>query len=254
MPLHRELVTSKRQRIIIESDNPTIEEHFANKTNFADIVLDQINRDRFYDPIFEGEEDLVILDIGGNIGLFTLYAQDCAKAIYPIEPTPNHFDILTELTKDYSNVHPLNYAAYNEDTTIDFYINEDNSTMNSAVNEYGVKTTVQARTIRSICDELGLDKVDFVKCDIEGSEMSAITSETVDAVKDIVDNWWIECHQTNTTEKPWPGNLGDNRQALGKILEDAGYEVQYVTSENSTFGSSTEDSIFASHPRQYDTN
>ena len=252
MPLHRELVTSKFQRIMIDSDNPKAEQHFADQTNYADIVLDQINRDRFYDSIFEGEEDLTILDIGGNVGLFTLYAQDCAKAIYPIEPTPSHFELLTEFTKDYSNVHPLNYALYNEDTTIDFYINEDNSTMNSLVNKYGKKVPVQARTIRSIIDELGLEKVDFVKCDIEGSEMAALTPETIEAVADVVDNWWIECHQTDTDTARWPGNLELNRRTIGQMLEDAGYEVQYVASENSTFGSSTEDSIFASHPRQYE--
>jgi hypothetical protein len=250
MPLHRELVTSKYQRIMIDSEMPEAVAHFESQHNYADIVLDQINRDRFYDSIFEGEDDLTILDIGGNIGLFTLYAQDCAKAIYPIEPTPGHFKILTELTKDYANVHPLNYALHNEDTTIDFYISEENSTMNSTVNQYGTKVPVQARTLRSIIDELGLEKVDFIKCDIEGSEVQALTAETIGAVAELVDNWWIECHSTDPT-RTWPSNLFENRLAIGKLLEDAGYDVQYVVSENSTFGSKTEDSIFASHPRQF---
>lgn len=238
MPLRRELVTSKFTRIVIESNDEKAVAHFDNQANYADIVLEQINNDRFYDEIFQGEENLTILDIGGNVGLFTLYAQDCAKAIYPVEPTPNHFHILKELTKDYPNVHPLNYALYNEDTTIDFYISEENSTMNSVVNQYGVKTPVQARTLKSIIDELGLTKVDFVKCDIEGSETVAITAETVAPVKDIIDNWFLEIHRTN--DAPWPGNLEANRSSIKKILEDAGYDVQYVR----------HDGLYASKPDQ----
>lgn len=224
MTLRRQLLTSKQQTIDIVTEDEKAQEHFGNPSNYADIVLNQINEDRFYDEIFDGEDDLTILDIGGNIGLFTLYAQDRAKAIYPVEPTPNHFHILKELTKDYPNVHPLNLAANNEDTTIDFYINEENTTMNSLANKYGTKVEVQARTIRSIIDELGLEHVDFVKCDIEGSEMVALTDETVSAVKDIVDVWFIEVHATDPN-KSWENSLNYNRDQLSNLFMRQGYTV-----------------------------
>lgn len=228
MTLKRQLLTTKQNTIDIVTEDAKAEAHFANPANYADIVLDQINGDRFMDQIFEGEEDLVVLDIGGNIGLFSLFAQDRCKAIYPVEPTPNHFHILKELTKDYPNVHPLNYAASNENTTIDFYINEENTTMNSLANKYGTKVEVQAKTIRTIIDELGLDHVDFIKCDIEGSEMVALTEETVGAVKDIVDCWFIEVHATNDpkTSEQWAVGIEGNRRKLAAIFEGAGYDVQ----------------------------
>ena len=228
MTLRRQLLTSKNTMIDIVTEDAKAEAHFANPANYADIVLDQINNDRLYDQIFEGEDDLTVLDIGGNIGLFTLYAQDRCKAIYPVEPTPGHFHILKELTQAYPNVHPLNLAASNEDTTIDFYINEENTTMNSLANKYGTKVEVQARTIRSIIDELGLEHVDFIKCDIEGSEMVALTEETVGAVKELVDCWFIEVHATNDpkTADQWAVGIESNRRKLATIFENAGYEVQ----------------------------
>jgi FkbM family methyltransferase len=227
MTLRRQLLTSKNNVIDIVTEDTKAQAHFADKANFADVVLNQINQDRFYDQIFEGEEDLTILDIGGNVGLFSLYAQDRAKAIYPIEPTPGHFHILKELTKDYSNIHPLNIAAHSEDTTIDFYISEENSTMNSSVNKYGTKIAVEAKTIRTIIDELRLDHVDLIKCDIEGSEMAALTDETVGAVKDMVDCWFIEVHATSSlNQADWAASLENNRRKLAAVFERQGFEVQ----------------------------
>lgn len=220
MKLERQLLTSKNQTIVIESDDLTTVKHFNNPNNFADIVLNQINTDRLYDEIFKDAEDLVVLDIGGNIGLFSLYLQDRARAIYPIEPTPDHFHILKELTKNYNNIHPVNVALHNENTEIDFYISEENSTMNSSVNQYGIKTPVQARTLETIIKDLNLDRVDFVKCDIEGSEMVALTDETLAPVKDIIDTWFIEVHATQT-------GLFENRDNIKAIFERAGYEVVY---------------------------
>ena len=224
MSLTRKLLTSKHNTIDIVTEDAKAIEHFTNPNNYADVVLNQINNDRFYDEIFEGEEDLTILDIGGNIGLFSLYAQDRAARIYPVEPTPNHFHILKELTKDYKNIHPLNLALHSEDTTIDFYISEENSTMNSSVNQYGTKVEVQAKTLATIIKDLGLDHVDFVKCDIEGSEMAALTDETVGAVKDIVDVWFIEVHATDKT-RSWENSLNFNRAQLANLFMRQGYVV-----------------------------
>lgn len=228
MTLKRQMLTSSNKIIDIVSEDAKAIAHFDNQSNYADIVLNQINQDRFYDQIFEGEENLTVLDIGGNIGLFSLYAHDRCKEIYPIEPTPDHFHILKDLTAGYENIHPLNLAVSNENATIDFYINEDNTTMNSLANKYGTKVEVQAKTLRQIIDDLKLEHVDFVKCDIEGSEMVALTDETIGEVKDIVDCWFVEVHATeaSVTSEQWAANLEKNRRALAGIFERAGYEVQ----------------------------
>ena len=225
MTLQRQLLTSKGRIIDIVSDRSNTISHWANSSSCADIVLNQINQDRLYDPIFENEESLTILDIGGNVGLFSLYAQDRAKVIYSVEPTPDHFTILEELTANYPNIKRLPYALHNEDTTVDFYIHDGNTTMNSTVNKYGRKIEVPTRTLASLFAELGLDHVDFIKCDIEGSEMAAITDETVGAVADKVDCWFVEVHATDSTV-PWEQSLEANRAHIAAIFRRQGYQVQ----------------------------
>jgi len=226
MNLERQIFTSKKEIININTDDVLIIDHFSNPNNYADIVLNQLNGDRFYDPIFENESDLTVLDIGANIGLFSLFAHDSCKNIYSIEPTPAHFRILQELTGKYPNIHPINLAVHNTNDNIDFYISHENSTMNSSVNHYGTKITVEALTIKSLIDRLGLEHVDFIKCDIEGSEMAALNYNTIDEVKDIVDSWFIEVHATDDEYLKGIDSLRANKAKLKNTFESHGYGVQ----------------------------
>lgn len=223
--LERQLITSKHTVTDIRSDMPELIEHFANQNNYADVVLNQINTDRFYDSFFENKNDLTVLDIGANIGLFALYVQDSARVVYTIEPTPGHFAKLQEMTKNFSNIKPLNIALHNKDELIDFYQCEFNSTMNSTVNNYGNAIPVKGQTLKNIITELTLDHIDFVKCDIEGSEMAALTFETVNEVKDLIDTWFIEVHSTNGR------STQENRDILAKIFEEVGYKVEQRVSD-----------------------
>jgi FkbM family methyltransferase len=225
MNLKRQLRTTRNQILEIDTDHKAVVDHFQNPNNYADIVLNQINTETLYDPILEDEDELIIIDIGANIGLFSLHAHDRAKVIYSLEPTPTHFEKLTELTKNYPNIRPFNVALNDKDEEITFYISDQNSTMNSSVNKYGKEVKVQGRSLGSFIKELGLTHVDFIKCDIEGSEMRAITDQTISEVKDIVDCWFIEVHATSD-KLPWPANMEVNRTTIADIFVRQGYEVQ----------------------------
>lgn len=227
MTLQRKLITSKNSIIDIVSDDLQTQQHFYNPANYADVVLDQFNQDRFYDDYFKDKDNLTVLDLGGNIGLFSLFAQDRCKAIYTFEPTPTHYHILKELTKNYPNIHPVQLAVHNQDSKIDFYVMLDNSTMNSTYNTSGIKIEVEGKKLSSIIKSLNLDHVDFVKCDIEGSEMVALTDETVAEVANIVDHWYIEVHATGQSR---PMSFLENVEFNCKHIEDiftrCGYTVK----------------------------
>jgi len=225
MTLRRNVITSKGAVVEINSDDENLIRHFDDPVNYADIVLDQINNDRFYENIFK-KDDMVILDIGANIGLFTLFAQDRAKAIYPIEPTPSHFKILTDLTKNYPNVHPLNLAISDRSGKIDFYIHEDNTTTNSINNRSGNRIEVDTKTILRTITDLGLSHIDFIKCDIEGSEVVALNDKTVYEVKDLVDSWFVEVHATDHSTH-WEISSYANLYKMSQLFLRNGYSIRW---------------------------
>jgi len=78
------IITSLGNTISIDLEDEEIMNHIFDNTSCAKIIIRQINNDRLYDPFFKDKKDLVILDIGANIGLFTLYAQDSASKLISV--------------------------------------------------------------------------------------------------------------------------------------------------------------------------
>lgn len=225
--IERLIKTSKGNERWIRSEDLDIIEWFNNSENHTDTILDQINNQGMYNPIFQNSKDMIVLDLGANSGLFSLYAADSCKKLISVEPTPYTFGILKKMLKDLDNVSALQFAIGPHNEMISFYINE-NSTTNSMLNRRGKETQVQCITLETLLLKENLDYVDFVKCDIEGSEMQALTDATLGPVSDKIKFWFVEIHQTNVNESPWPGNLESNRQHLRELFERHGYQTETV--------------------------
>jgi len=225
--IERTIKTSQQKDFIYQSSHPDVTAWFDNPENYTDVILKQINEERMYDPIFKDRDNMVVLDLGANCGLFSLYAADSCSRLISVEPTPNTFNVLQEIVKDHTNITPLQLAIGPHNEMISFFINE-NSTTNSMLNRNGQETKVQCMTLETLLHMQGLDHVDFIKCDIEGSEMQALTDATLSPIVDKVDFWFVEVHQTNVDKEAWPGNLESNRRQLADLFERHGYKTESV--------------------------
>jgi FkbM family methyltransferase len=225
--IERLIKTSQQQDFVYQSDNENVTSWFADPENQTDAILKQINEERMYDPIFVDRSAMTVLDLGANCGLFSLYAADSCSRLISVEPTPNTFSVLTEIVKDRSNITPLQLAIGPHNELISFFINE-NSTTNSMLNRNGQETKVQCMTLETLFHMQELDHVDFIKCDIEGSEMQALTDATLGPVAHKVDFWFVEVHQTDVDKSSWPGNLESNRQQLAELFQRHGYQTESV--------------------------
>ena len=218
------IVTSKNKIYTLDDSDPMVKKHLNDPTSYARTIMKEINFDRLYDKFFRDKNDLVILDIGANVGLFTIYAHDSSKRIVAVEPTESHQYIFKQLTKSIKDLVLDTCALSDSDDMIKFYMCEDNTTMNSIVNTYEKYTEVQGLTLKSLMDRHGLDYVDLCKIDIEGSEMKAITKDTLDAVKNRVRNIYIEIHDT-------PGSSqSENMLKMNMLFKECGYETNIVDS------------------------
>lgn len=228
--IERLIKTSQGNEHWIRSDDPEIVEWFNYSENCCDIILRQINDDQMYAPIFAGRTGMTIVDFGANIGLFSLYAADSAKRLYAVEPAQRTFGVLTKLTQDIANIERTEAAVSYSNDPVTFFMNE-NPTVNSLLDRNGQATTVQGITMESFFKQNKLTNVDFVKCDIEGSESDVLTEELLYPVKDIVKFWFIEVHQTDVKQYPWPGNLSANRDRIESIMRNLGYSTEQVIND-----------------------
>ena len=147
------------------------------------------------------EEARCVIDIGANIGIFTMAVKLKVPeaTVYAFEPIPETFHVLEQNVRllGCPDVHLYNVAVGSQDqveqTFTFFPTMPGNSTALPALKAeqrpaaeqifgkeemdlfWQVETrTVQVRTLSSVIREQGITSVDFLKIDVEGSEISVL--------------------------------------------------------------------------------
>lgn len=137
--------------------------------------------DVFYQVLFcncfnlnYGFEPKIIVDLGANIGLSTIYYKnkfpDCK--ILAVEPDKSNYDIFIENTKCYSNVFVYNNGIWHQDAFLEVR-DENNEKWACRVGEVPEESenTVVAVTMNQIVKDHLIEQIDILKIDIEGSEI-----------------------------------------------------------------------------------
>lgn len=121
----------------------------------------------------------IVFDCGANIGVYTRNALNCgAKLVVAIEPSPMNSKCLQKNFKtevEQGRVIIYEKGVWNREEILTFYTSEG-SVQDSFVlsNKDSHTIAVPVTTIDKIVKELKLDRVDFIKMDIEGSEQNAL--------------------------------------------------------------------------------
>jgi FkbM family methyltransferase len=180
----------------IELNSDELKRHFNDVANCTNEILHQFNELSWYSEYLT-RDDKIILDLGGNIGLFALHVMPWAEKIFTVEPTPSHYELNTQLTNKFPNIERIQAAISNYTGQTNFYTCRGNSTMNSLINRDGSLFTVDCITIPDLIEKLKLKHVDFIKLDIEGSETIALTDDIIKSFSDKVAKILIEFHEVN---------------------------------------------------------
>lgn len=142
-------------------------------------------KDEYFLSLFESEIDnsaSVVLDIGANIGLYTLAAAKRADKVYCFEPDPLNFANLKKNIEanGFENVVALNKAVSDKNGTARFSCHSEYPLDRG--NLHLIPHHEQANQKYTSIDTIALDtffsdkpkKIDIVKMDIEGSEFEAL--------------------------------------------------------------------------------
>lgn len=171
------------------------------KTLYIPHIYKEIYFDKIYDNVFSNKKDMVIIDVGANIGIVTQFMRDFAKIVYAIEPSPENFEALkknVEFNK-WNNVIPFNFALSDKDGKANFNILLKNRTGNSLVYDFGGaenRKTVEVNTKRfdTFFTENNIEEVDFVKLDVEGAEDMILYSDGFKNIVNKIKAIMIEFH------------------------------------------------------------
>ena len=118
-----------------------------------------------------------IFDVGANVGWFSLIIAKNKQdvSLFSFEPIPATFKCFeTNLNKnDINTVSRYNFGFYSENTSLTFFYDSECSGKTSAVNlaEKEVNEIVcELKTLDTFVSSEKIEKIDFIKCDVEGAE------------------------------------------------------------------------------------
>jgi FkbM family methyltransferase len=130
-----------------------------------------------------------VLDIGANFGLFTRFLSESVGKdgrVFSFEPTSDMFGVLennrARLRLENTSVFRTALSNRCGVSEMAIPIREDGSLNHyeaSLVDTTGgdgktLAVRVETRTLDDFCDDLGVEKIDFIKCDVEGHEIEVL--------------------------------------------------------------------------------
>ena len=131
-------------------------------------------------PQLLGKGDVAI-DIGANLGYYTRPMADIVGAggeVYAVEPVPVIFSVLERNVRGRRNVHLLNYALGAEEcevamakvsvAQVGYFGTGRNFISEGSLSKDAVRFTAQMKRGSELFS--ALERIDFIKCDIEGYE------------------------------------------------------------------------------------
>lgn len=190
--------------------------------------------ERFFEEQIRPQD--TVLDIGANLGVYTLYALRKGCKVFSFEPMPRICSILKD------NIHVNGYEVSGRSHVIEaavsdvcgtatFYQNEGvcgqcSSLYRADTNENVEEITVQTLALDSCRDQFGA--VDFIKIDVEGAEYFAFCG-----MRQLL----IENHNVRLIMEFAPGHMrraGVEPEQMLSLIQELGftiYQINEVTAE-----------------------
>jgi len=143
-------------------------------------LLDEIFLQSAYLLLKELEPNPIILDLGANIGVSTLFFAMCwpNSEIHSVEPDPENFRRLCENTKSLHNIFCHQKVIWSDDVKVPFYVNKHRGSSSSIFKTSSKQHCVylQAYSLSQFLDHISKEKITLLKIDIEGAEEAVFST------------------------------------------------------------------------------
>jgi len=174
----------------------------------------------------------IVLDIGANIGYYTLIAAKLVGPggkVYAFEPDPDNFTLLKKNVEanGYDNVVLVNSAVSDKNQTARLFINKTNKGDHRLYDSKDGRHSISVQTIRMDDFFKKLDKkIHFIKMDIQGSEARALNGMMGLIRKN---------HSLRLVTEFSPGSLklnGQNPRKYLETLKNLGFKLREIAEKD----------------------
>jgi FkbM family methyltransferase len=200
-------------------------------------VIDIVNK------VFSNES-ATIFDVGANKGqyqdMLLHYLKLTQFKIYSFEPSPFTFELLNAKTK--SNVANFNIGLGNKNEELELFRTGPGSPLSSLykktkIDYYNVEMNqsekVKIETLDNFCSKHAIDKIHFLKMDVEGHEISVLQGATNFISEHKIDMIQFEFGPPNIDSRTYLRDffLTLNDYRIFRIIKDGILEINYSEKE-----------------------
>ena len=140
------------------------------------------------------DNDSVVFDVGGYEGGWSEQVYDKFKpSIFIFEPVPEYAKSIKAKFSNKPKIKTYDYGLSNRDSKLNIYLNDDNSSFHISKTGKVVIADVKAVTPK-LLEELGVNKIDLMKVNIEGAEYELLDYMIENGTFDKVDNLQVQFH------------------------------------------------------------
>ncbi len=201
--------TLKEREIVIDGIRVTV------RRRSSDLF---VVREIFKRTVYSTPPKGIVIDLGANIGAYSLYAARSATKVYAFEPESSNFEQLKkniELNRALP-IHIFKKAASGTNGTAQLSLGAINKGASSLVlKRSDAQEQVETLTLDHILSLCGLSHVDFLKIDIEGSEYELFENASIHTLRRI-STIVMETHRVK----------GKSLRDIIVKLESAGFRVR----------------------------
>jgi FkbM family methyltransferase len=163
-----------------------------------------------------------VVDIGANIGLFSIRVAPLARRVIAVEPLPDHFKLLQANLSDprFRHVTTVPHALSGTKGPLELWVssNPGGHSILRDVAKGANSVRVEATTLRDLFADHSIDRCDLLKLDCEGAEYESLAAAPEDLWPRI-DRIHLEFHQ---------GPAGWTGERLAAMLRERGYRCDLV--------------------------
>lgn len=150
--------------------------YFLSFNPMIPALISNLSPIKGYEQMYPLKEGDVVVDAGAYPGDYTIWASRKVGAsgrVIAFEPTPQNKAILERNLKreKYDNVTIVPKGLWNENTTLNL---SGTSGFSASVSADNTGDTIEVSRLDDALEELGIEKIDVLKMDIEGAEIEAI--------------------------------------------------------------------------------
>lgn len=179
-----------------------------NKCKFqlnGENLLQMKNFDKKTKQIASNKKIDTFIDIGANIGKYTVILSDNANNIISIEPEHKNFSLLKKNIElnDIKNVEAIKVACYKHNGKKELYINESTThTLHDNISKEKTEL-VDIITVDKVIKSRNIENIDLIKIDTEGTTLEIIkgSKKVIEKHKPIlIFEWWTNQNLKRITE------------------------------------------------------